>query len=285
MSLTTLLLAAALFGPSAPSAPPAPPQETSEATAEGIEILRRILAQTIEEALPQSDPAQEDGRFSFFDSSHEGLVTQLWGSERRVSRSRGFHLPGSGVLFTLDVEVPVVTSEPPAQPEKKTTSEHDDDWDKVKREVRSGQEPGATSWAGVYTGRARQPEHVELDPKAIDRIVEALLKTLARHAARIEGLTPQDSIIVALQLSGGGEAAVWTTSEPRLAPGKGLLDDGEPEDDTDAGHAVRVYGNVLNLIGRQQPPEQHLVLRVSLADLTAEGGLARLTPRVKINRY
>ncbi len=282
MILTTLLIASLL------ARSPAPAQDTSEATAEGAEILRRILAQALNDALPHDEGKVPGRTLSFGREGVDSLVTELWAGEQSVGHSRVFHLPGAGLFFALDVEVPVIAKEAPAEPQKEESTGKDDEWERMKRQVRGGPSSDAST---VPSGRLRlfhrwsdeaQPRDVELDKDAIRKLEDAVLKTLARHAARVEGLSPQDSITVALQLSGDNGQFLWSgrfpgtvTIRPEVA-----ADDGEEDEPQE-------LATTYALNYARQAPEQHLVIRIALADLAGVdgGGLERLRQRARINRY
>ncbi len=270
MILTSLLFAAAQ-GTTPAAAPPR--QETSPATAEGIEILRRLLVQAVNREPSEPRRLSKSGRFA----DRYGLVTQLWLGDT-VSHSRGFHVPGLGAFFALDVQVPVVEAETGAESGGDAPSkEQDDEWEKTRREVQRGHDSSGSAFQLLVPGD-RAKRRVEFDGKEIDRLVEEIVKTLSRHAARVEGLSSQDWITVALHLSADHDPTVWsgfrTFSQDSWT-------DVEKSDEDEPETAVAYAVSQLDL----EVAQQELVIRVQVGDLgeSTDGGLPR--GRVKINRY
>lgn len=273
MILTTLLAAASLC-----AGPAQLPLQTttSEDTAEGAEILRRIVVDVLDDAF---DRRQEDSTTKVERLERLGVVTTLWAHRETVQHSRVFHLPGAGLFFALDVALPVVSREADDGQPERSKEVRDDEWERARRELRGGGE------AGIHMLGTRKLEKSEIDPKAIDQVVDHVLRTIARHAVRIEGLAPQESITLALRLSGRANT-VWSDLE-----GKGD-DDGEGVGEAHAwtSEAYEELGRgAFNFVlaGSSSAREQTLVIRVALADLAGagEGSLERLRQRAQINRY
>lgn len=274
MILTTLLAAAGLC---AGLTPAQNRSATSEDTAEGGEILRRILVDTLDDAF---EPKEDGGSTTKIEQLDRlGVVTTLWTNRETVQHSRVFHLPDVGFFFALDAALPVVSREPASAEPERSDKARDDEWEAARRELRGGS-GGET---GLPLLRNRKRTETEIDPKAISQVVDLVLKTVGRHAARIEGMAPQESITVALRLSGRGRT-LWNGS------GLGAWDDegGEGEAhvwSTDADELAQgLYGFVL---AGGSAREQNLVIRISLADAAGfgEGGLERLRQRAQVNRY
>jgi hypothetical protein len=269
--------------------PPVRAQETSEATAEGIEILRRLLAENLEAAFP-SEEASLDLRFSHgYTLGTKGLVTQLMSGDQVVPHSRGFHLPGEGAFFALDLELPVVAAQPASAP-KDGAPDQDDEWERMRRQVRgtvtSDDEPHAP-YSYLLVPAKQKP--VVIDPAAIDTVVEVALKTLARHAPRIEGLAVQDTLTLALHLSGRFRGMLWheTDGEDEDGEGSTRLPSGVAAGPRGGEASFLVYG-VPDLFSASHAPELHLVIRVTLSDLAGyseRGGPERVLQRARINRY
>lgn len=271
MILTTLLAAAGLF---AGQAPAQLRSTTTEDTAEGAEILRRILVNALDDAFARKE--DEDSATSVKELHGLGVVTTLWANREIVQHSRAFHLPEVGLFFAFDAALPVVYKEQEKKEPDKGAKPKDDVWERARREVRGGGEGGV-----FLLSRSRTTAEAEIDPKAIDQVIDLMLRTAARHAARIEGLAPQETLTIALRLSGRertvlssnefddegkGEAHVWSSeAEGELAPGMFSF----------------------AFAGGASVREQNLVLRIALADLAgfAEGGLDSLRQRAQINRY
>jgi hypothetical protein len=108
-----------------------------------------------------------------------------WASDLNV---RGFYVPDSGALFTLEVmtRTSVVTE----------TQDEDapaDLWADVERQVRRGD----AQLAGVSKKLRKK---AVLDPHAVDLVVESLLTAVAKHGAHIEQLAPPETVTVAVRL-------------------------------------------------------------------------------------
>ena len=111
---------------------------------------------------------------------------------------------------------------------------------------------------------------------------------MSRHAARVEGLAPQETITIALRLSGksrtwlhdGGEGTIGRLlGEPEMK--ERLTAEAEPATPSGPG----TYAFMLS--AGSEVREQNLVLRIALADLTSasDGNIERLRQRALINRY
>jgi hypothetical protein len=266
MILTSLLAATSLFGA------PAPLQvrpTTSEDTAEGAEILRRILVDALDDAFARGDEGDKALRF-------------LWADRGTVQHSRVFHLPEVGLFFSLDAALPVVTREAEKGAADRSERAKDDEWERARRAVRGGGE----GEGHVYLLHDRKIKDREIDPKAIDQTVDLVLRTVARHAARIEGLAPKETLTVALRLSGRGNTT-WSRSGFEFDDGD---DEGElgprAEVEREQGD-LGMYAYGLAIAGGSSAREQNLVIRIALADLAgyAEGSLEALRQRAQINRY
>lgn len=278
MILTTLLAAASLVGgPTSVQARPA----TSENTAEGAEILRRILADALDDAFARQ--GEEGSTTRFKELNHMG-VTTLWADRDTVQHSRVFHLPEVGLFYSFDAALPVVSKDRDTSTSDRGSKAKDDEWEAARRAVRGG---GETSV--LMLGERRNKER-EIDPKAIDQVIDLVLRTVARHASRIEGLAPRETLTIGLRLSGRSRA-FWS--------GNGWSDDDQYDDGDTEGElegrvrverdseelALGAYNFVL--AGGSAAREQNLVIRVALGDLTgaAEGNLESLRQRAQINRY
>ena len=179
--------------------------------------------------------------------------------------SRGFHLPDEGVFFSLDVGIPLVQgTEPPPAAEDETG--RDDEWERTKEQVRKGT---TRDYNQVWLSEALEGQKVtnlELDPAAIRELEDVTLRTLARHASRIEGLSQNDTITVAFHLTGSGSMPMV------MAP---------DDEDRDA--------HWLTFDSFGSSVEKRLVIRVALADLTGFGadgtGLDRVRQRARVYEY
>jgi hypothetical protein len=280
MILTTLLAATSLFGgPTPVQARPG----TSEDTAEGAEILRRILVDALDDTFARKSKDDGDTKTrvrQLGQLDRLGVVTTLWTDRETVQHSRVFHLPEVGLFFALDAALPVVSRE--EEEEKgaadKSDKARDDEWESARRAVRGGLE------GSVFVTRHRTSRASEIDPRAIDQAIDQVLRTVARHVGRIEGLASRETVTVALRLS-GRERTVWSGHDWIY----GDDDDREAELETrveDGRDAPEAFSFVL--AGGTSAREQKLVIRIGLADLAgfADGGsIESLRQRAQINRY
>lgn len=274
MFLSSIATAAVLVGGfhSPPPQPTIPPQATtSPATAEGVEILRRILTDAVDKAFDEPDrnvgfvdPVKPGAlRFGGPEKNEiRGMVTSLWAADEPVSHSRAFHLPGRGVVFSLDVRLPTVKAEAKAD-DAPPEAPQDDEWNRVRRQVRGGDRTGIVYRTNV------EPVRLEIDPAAVDRLTDTIVTTLGRHASRIEGLDPQATFTVAVHVSGGREAA-WSHWN--------VISQDEDVEDPGSSFVLALGADV---------PEQHLVIELALADVrgAGQGGYGRLAERARVNRY
>ncbi|NOT30292.1 MAG: hypothetical protein HOP15_07580 [Planctomycetes bacterium] len=279
MLFTILLAAAALHA--LPQAIPLPqkaplPLGTSEATAEGTEILRRILAETLDEAFADKQSGDKVTMQKRGIRMHS-LVTTLWVGDQTVQHSRAFHLPDAGLFFALDASLPVVAQEPgpePAQSDQPT----DDEWERYRREVRGHLSPDGTLFRRLNLGT---PRAAEIDPAAIEKVIDTVLRTVVRHAFRVEGLTPRETITVALRLSGKNRTLLQDFSPENGEFQLGFEAGEMPEE----GESQSLSAYVL--ASGHEVREQNLVIRIAVSELASlsEGGIERLRQRAQINRY
>jgi hypothetical protein len=280
MLLTPILLVAALHTP-APAV--SLPQQTSADTAEGLEILRRILVDSLEKSF-QSE--KKEHRVTTHDGRTEGIVSLLVAGHQTVENSRVFHLPDSGVFFSLDAALPMIEKKTAAKEEPAGDAPRDDEWEKYRREVRGGGNGSLPGGTYVFGTRA-EARVLEIDPAAIEKLIDTSLQALARHASRIEGLGSQETITLAVKASGGfgGLGGFWGTN---------LLEDAytldfeadEPPAEPSTGGAVALP-RLSTVFARSNSASQNIVLQIRVGDLAAytNGGTAELRKRTRINRY
>lgn len=246
---------------------------TTEQAAEDVEIMRRLLVHAIDETAPAGD---EPGKVRFLTGGLAegqpitGPLTSFYSFSNAsvVTHSRGFHVPGTGAIFAIDARVPVVAVEPYTAKED-GEERADDDWERIRREVRTGK---TETQAGAFKVQFRgTPTKWELDPDAIDDIERAVLQTLARHGGRIAALDEAEDITVALYLHQG-----TTVSETGVF-GYAFNVGSDDEDDDETAWTT--------LAGRTAPA-QRLILRVRVADLLRAGKDGReLRERAFVSRY
>ena len=179
--------------------------------AEDIEIMARILAKSVSARhhdiagrakasmlgflAPQEEVASGDcagchtanvytaGTFGDAVTAYRRAVVGL-GSTPDLNM-RGFYVPGSGALFTLDVRARTILA---AEPEGEKSPAGV--WEQTEREVRRGE----TRMPAVH-GKSQQ--RAVVDPEAVNATVDSLLTAIAGHGAHIEQLVSPDNITVA----------------------------------------------------------------------------------------
>jgi hypothetical protein len=277
MLLTPLLLVAALHAQ--PTAVLVQAQTSSD-TAEGLEILRRILVDSLEKTF---QPEQQEQRVTMNGETYSrGLVTLLWAGGHTVEHSRVFHLPDVGLFFALDASLPMVAKKSEPKPDATGDAPRDDEWEKYRREVRGGGETGLPP--GTYRLNLRsEGAEMEIDPGAVDKLLDTALQTLARHATRIEGLGAQETLTLAVRITGNhGAGRFWGTS---------LLEELEGQTESDAeGHLATgtvALPRISTIVTDGEAQTQNLVLQIRIGDLASytSGGTVELRKRARINRY
>lgn len=279
MLFTILLAAAALpaFPQAAALTQNAPLSlSTSEATAEGTEILRRILAETLDDAFADKQRGDKVTMQKRAFQVHS-LVTTLWVGDQTVQHSRAFHLPDAGLFFALDASLPVIAKEPGPEPEQ-GDQPTDDEWERYRREVRGHLSPDGTLFHRLSLGT---PRAAEIDPAAIEKVIDTVLRTVVRHAFRVEGLTPRETITVALRLSGKNRTLLQGFS-----PENGEFQLGFEADELREEAESQALSAYVLATGHEVR-EQNLVIRIAVSELASlsEGGIERLRQRAQINRY
>ena len=283
--LTTLLAAASLLASDPARLAPPPPSagETSGATAEGTEILRRLLAGALDDAF--QDKKKTDAITLRQTERLHGIVTALWTGNQTVEHSRGFHLPDVGLFFSIDANLPVVEKElATAQKGDPEEDPRDDEWERARREVR-----GDGSATRFRVQLPRPTTETRIDPAAIERTSDTVLGTLARHAGRVEGLTGGETITVALRLGGRDSGAWHDLGEAPLAGFHVLGEDepekGLPDEEGDEDGKFSLFSRYV-IAGTQPARSQNLVIRVSLSGLSGpDTSVERLRQRAQINLY
>jgi hypothetical protein len=171
------------------------------AMAEDIQIMQRVIARTLQDHLEEegtaatsADPgvllakmadeedAERASALSLYAAA--GSTAQLWTRSLDLD-VMGYYVPGTGVVFTLKLPVPVKEVDVAEEDSKP------DLWKQIESQVRGTGSPT------IRLGRPPKPvKHVTLDAGALDRAVDALVKTVGEYGARIEQLGGDESIIL-----------------------------------------------------------------------------------------
>ena len=204
-----------------------------EKTAQTIDIMRRVLARSISreinELYASEDEGQEDGkeggtvsvsggsRGSIYAPRSSGVgwatsssapliyssVTGFLSTNYHTSNTRGFRVPGHGVIFTLDVSVPAKQVEKTDEVEDEK-ADADDDWEQASNEASGRLSNAYTIYKQVLgsSGEKLKQSVLVIEPEAVDAVIKAVIESIARHGLKIKGLDDDDSIVVAMQIEG-----------------------------------------------------------------------------------
>lgn len=195
---------------STPSASPTSPAPQDAATIEDVEVLRRLL----EKALVPARTVSRPGTVAYDRSSGQPIVERLMSlgytesGTTSVQHARGFHAPGLGVLYSIDLTVPAVASSAPAQ--EAAAPDGSDAWEAARRELQGGPVDPRLTFTYVRGAQSAQLPVPVVDPAAVDAAIDAVLATLAEHGARVRGLAASETFTVALHLS--GSASSWDSA-------------------------------------------------------------------------
>lgn len=275
MILLTFVAAAALQA--APQSD-AQPSETTPATVEGMEILRRLVVDGLDRLFEPKEQQRVDEPMTLRRNGLDtgNFVTTLWANESTVQHSRAFHVPEVGLFLTLDAALPVIEREPDPREDEEPDGATDDEWERARRELRGDLNVAG----GFYHLRVNEPgKAFEIDPQAIDKLVDGVLQTVARHGTRVEGLGQHDTITVCVRLTGRSRAWLHDVAgeeEPKDLPKQ---KDGDEEQTYTRSFSAYV------LAAPQDVKAQNLTLRIAVADLAGQPTLERLRQRARVNRY
>lgn len=218
-TMTAGLLTVLLCGPAATAyaaaweSPTGDAETDYTAVAEDIEIMQRILQKALQTHLA--------GRVTWFGApKKDDTWTTVPGDDRRdtatddlsaahlyalgahhfpraaASRDfnmRGYYVPGTGVLYTL--EFTAQTRQAAETEDEDREQVQDDLWKQIEGEVRGGRRP-VTSPKGDFFAEAKTQRY-EIDPDDLNSTIEVLIKTVGQYAPRIECLGAEDFVILA----------------------------------------------------------------------------------------
>jgi hypothetical protein len=262
-------------------------------TVEDAEILRQLLVEAVDGAeSTATDPHRATA------GSADAVPARLllggtrfsFGGSPSVTHSRAFHVPGTGLLLALDVQVAVafVDEGSPAAEEPAPA----DDWERVRRELKGGATEGDAGALPLVldqvillrrlerlSARGASVTRPVLDPRTIDAVTEAVLATLERYGARVRGLDPGERITVALHLS---PAVSDSTSRLSLTLSGGARRWGSLGGDGESG------SEQFPVLTPGEAAPQRLIVQIAARDLaTASGaaGGAELRRRALVHRY
>ncbi len=290
------LLALVAAAPAAPQ--PVDEPERMTALAEQIEIMRLVLAKSINrgftdliaERRPPQDPiaAQEAEVLAQRFGDHHPAALRLLRVYGRVghqktqftSHTRGFYAEGIGVVFSSEVQTPV--SELEGEAAVKAAREPDE-WNEAAEEI-SGRAGGAIGRATVYWDAVTTAQFADTDdpvlwaiePEFVEAAISSVLTMLGKHGLKIEALPEDEGIVVGLRL----EPDVRLTS---YSVGTG----NEPA--TELAYAYMLMNRTLHAGARRAAP-MHLVIQISKRSLERFGAqdevdVAALRHEARITMY
>ncbi len=174
---------------------------------EDIEVMRRILHKSLIQHLARkkdvaADTAKiKDGEtvaYTYDEKSDKNipLVSHLF-LEKAMYNSykqgnldlRGYYIPGSGVVYSLQVGVPA--REEPAAEGKENPG---DLWETTESEIRRGE--------ASHSRKTKKTKTFVIDEKAVDAVIDHLITTVAKHASNMEHLHSSDQITLLIDFKG-----------------------------------------------------------------------------------
>lgn len=114
-----------------------------------------------------------------------------------TSHTRGFLLEGVGAWFSSEIQVPLVP-EASSKPPISASEQRDDDWAAARRQLQGDGADGGT-FGLMQALDATAAVGVALSDDAIDQAREVAFRVLADHGHRLEGVAPDESIVVAMR--------------------------------------------------------------------------------------
>lgn len=197
-----------------------------EAMAKDVRIMERVLDQALNQHLRKSEEELSEDRSAAAavaeveaemaldpESTNAKRAAELYAvlanSNARLARSSvrtnidGYYIPGTGVIYTLDVPVYLKRKGPDA--EEPATS---DLWNQAENELH--EKAAQSLW---YRPSRVQREQIIVDEVGLNQTLNVLIDTIAEYGSRIEQLSASESIILAARVKGrapkvgGGGAA------------------------------------------------------------------------------
>jgi len=106
----------------------------------------------------------------------------------------GFHVPGSGVIYTMSFPVNIQLAG-----QEEDVAIQCDAWGKIEMEVRDDGRMLAGTWA---PDAGKLPGPYEIERQGLNRTVDVLLKTIGDYGLKIEQLGPDEAIILVACVEG-----------------------------------------------------------------------------------
>ncbi|MHC4949115.1 MAG: hypothetical protein ACYTG1_12805 [Planctomycetota bacterium] len=243
---------------------PAPTDPPDHATlARQVEVMRLVLANSINreyaalvsERRPETDAGETrplDGPLATDPTSlaiRELLDTGA-ASAQFTSHTRGFYADGLGVIFTTEVDTPVVGTTGHETPDAAAP----DEWDEAVAalEDESGDLARSLVTLGLPAGETGERVCWRIDPEFVETAIDSVLTMLGKHGHRLEALPADEYLVVGLRLTPG-----WSQTYMRV--------EGSPL------KAARAVFDLAASATRHGPEVVHVVIRLDMAALP-EGG-------------
>jgi hypothetical protein len=122
-----------------------------------------------------------------------------------TSNTRGFYAEGLGAIFSTEVAVPVrAVNVDEDEPDRA------DLWREAQRE-----HEGRGSGYSSFTVPAGDESHVAIDEEAMDAAIDAVIEAIGEYGVNIAGLSPDESIVVAMHFEGSGSGLLSQTGSGR----------------------------------------------------------------------
>ncbi len=246
-----------------------PPATTAKSTLEDIEVLRRLMVQEISDHDANNQPLVYSGGQGLNYTFRSLGDVSVGGVGKSVAQSRAFHLPGQGVFFSLEVQLPVIEAEAITDDEPVVEkNEAEEEWDRARTQVRTGVSSRRSLFKSEFFGVTEKDDRTwKIDPAAIVDVEQGILRILARHAGRVEGLGNSDLVTVALHMSGSESSWIVQTN-----------------DDDEECTSIGWLGGAL---AARRAPTKKLIVQVSMAELRRGdlNGGSKLRERARIHSY
>lgn len=164
-----------------------------------LRVMQRLLEKTTQRFDRQTSPATEAlfAHLSLPGGKANGGKETMFPARTGASP---LYLPGVGPVFRLSFRLPMRVATAPATKESPKV----DAWEAAKREIEQG-EHQRLSYVLRYANKARR---VEIDQSALDRAIASLLRTLGKHAARVESVADDEQMFIVAKLS-SNLGALW----------------------------------------------------------------------------
>lgn len=250
-------------------------RDTYQSLKEDIEIMRRViikaLGQYVEdqgwgnvehkknlnEYFGYEDETEydddTDNPFYKAKSAYDAY-TYTWGGSlfQESFGSRGIYVPGSGAVFTFEVDIPAKSDDVDEESEEE---EEDDLWSETEKEYKQ------KHITNLFTQNKQRTW--TLEPGAREEVIRLLVGTVARHGYKIEALGEDEMVTIILKLNGKRPL-------DRAAVASG-----------DVGLSVYSYWSLGNSTGLTE----EVIIQVPLLDGMRKGDLNRIMKSCRILRF